>query len=309
MNRWLRCCRMLSVLCCGVFCGWILAAGAPAEAAGAVIEYAHPVDAADAEAGGGVDSGVDSAALARAGLRIDVDGGDVLVAFLAPNGGEEDRYLSRRLLYLAEHRLLVILHDDRQTFSQVDREVLAVLDRHLDQQDTDRRLRLIQLPDRPRQVMADVLAKEDAARAARPAWTPWQLASSGEWAEREGYRSLEYEVAQGGAPLGTLWVTEVDQTPIEEAQVTAVRDASRVLDELLVAASQMRLADSRSVLGFDFNPLAAFAFQRGVPVVQPAAGVAAAKYEKILTLIRVRQPDDGPVAIPAGYRPETLGPQ
>lgn len=303
-------------------CGWIGHSG-PALAVGAVLEYAYEgsvvaeQDSSEQDAVQKDTNEQDSVAhdISDAGMRLDIEGDKILVSFQRLDDvGEQSSAtatfdLPRRLLYLGEHQLLVLLDDEKKTYSQIDREVLAVLDRHLDQEDTNLRLRLIQLPEQPRRVMADVLAAEDAERASRRPWLPWQVESSGTWDAHQGYRSLKYDVKAGNEELGELWVTEVDQTELDPKVIVYLRNASLVLDQLLVAASEMTFANSLEVFGFEANPLAAFAFQRGVPVLIRRLEGSEVKYEKILQSIRPRHQDDEPVGIPKGYRPVILSPQ
>lgn len=242
------------------------------------------------------------------GLRLEVEAHKALISFPVtdPAAGQGER-LPWRLLYLGERRALVLLDDAEQTYTEVDPEILVVLEKHLDRQDTDRRIQLLQLPEVPRRLMADVLAKEEAARARRLKWSPWEVVSTGTWAEQQGHRSLAYRVIAEGEPFGELWVAEVGTTSFGEDNLLTLRQASRLIDQLLVAISKMTTTDSLTLLGFESNPLAPFAFQRGLPVVLRRIVDGSVKYEKILASIQPRQHDDKPLGIPDGYRRDILG--
>lgn len=279
---------------------------APVEATGIVVDYAYQ-PAADSAVPRDTAPALD---VERSGLRLHVDGDNLLVSFPQPSDepNGDPKIAPLRLLYLGDAASLVLLDDQGQTYSYADPEILTMLDRHLDQQDTDLRVRLLELPHQPRRVMANTLEREAAARAALR-WEPWEMVSTGTWQEQAGYRSLGYEAKLGDVTEAEVWVAPVDETPVDVALLATIRRASGLTDVLLKAASEMTTADPESVFGFAHNPLAAFAFQHGLPVHVRRFGAGAMKYEKILTTIRARQGDDEPVEIPAGYRQRTLGPQ
>jgi hypothetical protein len=286
------------------------AAATSASDAGAVLVYRHvgAVENVDGpEAASGVETG-EQVSVQRFGLRLEVEADRALISFPVtdPVAGQGE-LLPWRLLYLGERRALVLLNDAEQTFTEVDPEILVVLEKHLDRQDTDRRIQLLQLPEVPRRLMADVLAKEEAARARRLKWSPWEVLSTGTWAEQQGHRSLAYRVLADGEPFGELWVAEVGNTSFGDANLLTLRQASLLIDQVLFTISQMTTADSLTLLGFESNPLAAFAFQRGLPVVLRRIADGTVKYEKILESIEPRQHDDGSLGIPHGYRRGILG--
>ncbi len=239
-------------------------------------------------------------------LRLDVEGDRVLISFPVVASASQERP-ALRLLYLGDRRMLVLLDDGEKTFKEVDGDILVVLEQHLDQQDTDQRIRLLQMSAVPRRLMAEVLAKEEAVRARRLRWSPWEVESTGRWAEQQGFRSLAYAVRAEGEPLGELWVAEVDATELDDGALATLRRSSILIDQLLMATSKMATGDSLTLLGFESNPLAMFAFQRGLPVVLRRIVDGTVKYEKILQSIRPRQSDDAPVDIPVGYRRGILG--
>ena len=281
--------------------GWTVNASASdAPSRGVVLEYGFHAVTEDLEWGPGVE---------HLNMRLDIEGDDVLVTFSSPEGAEATSDLPPRLLYLDGGAMLVLLDDQTKTLSRADPEILAMLGRHLDQKDTDVRVRLLELPGQPRQVMANVLEDDEASRQSRRGWRPWETISTGTWEERAGHRSLGYEVEQGGNSVGRLWVTPMDPTPVTAEHLGAVRRAGQLTDALLEQASQVVTTDPQEIFGFHTNPLAPFAFQHGVPVQLTLDAAAGVKYEKILEAIRERQGEDPPVEIPSGYRQRTLGPQ
>lgn len=293
-------------------CIWAAAASPGVAATGemaigsAVVEYSYR-EKAPAATDTTVDGPSQDVAPQTSALRLDVEGDKVLISFPAAIPSESEERLPWRLLYLGARRTLVLLDDAERTFQEVDVDILVVLEQHLEQQDTDRRIRLLQMPAVPRRLMADVLAEEEAARARRLRWSPWEVESTGRWARQQDYRSLAYGVSVDGTPLGELWVAEVDSTALDAEVLVTLRQASMLIDRLLTATSEMATSDSLSLLGFEANPLAIFAFQRGLPVVLRRIVDGTVKYEKILRSIRPRQSDDDPVEVPEGYRRVILG--
>lgn len=285
--------------------GWTAnASAADAPSSGVVLEYAFHAVAEDLERDPGVE---------HLNMRLDIEGDDVLVTFSSLQGSEATSQSTEdvppRLLYLDGGAMLVLLDDEAKTLSRADPEILAMLGRHLDQKDTDVRVRLLELPGQPRQVMAHALEDDETSRQARRGWRPWETLSTGTWEERAGHRSLGYDLEQGGRSVGRLWVTPMDPTPVTAEHLDAVRRASQLTDALLEQASQVVTTDPQEIFGFHTNPLAPFAFQHGVPVQLTLDAAAGVKYEKILESIRERQGEDPPVEIPSGYRQRTLGPQ